>query len=376
MTTESRLHHPDYFPLWRESQDTLIRTRLGGFYYLLAWLLTWGFSSTPLAILPLGIGATLFFTLMLIARRSHRLGAQETTADLQRWIDRHWGLILLTALGWGLAHAWALYRPEFAPSRLIATLSTIAFSTAMAFSFSMRKLRCTTAILLLYVPGLLVLALDHQQQQAELVTLALYFSYLLLALNRSHQEYHTTIALEQELVEQRERYDQLSRTDSLTQLGNRHQFNNLFPTLVAVARRQHTPLSLVLIDIDFFKRINDEFGHSSGDLCLQAFAERMREVFRRDSDALLRLGGEEFGVLMPDTLPNQARVLAERFRSELLASGFSLNERNLPLTASLGVGSFDPQRDDSPEAFFKRVDNALYQAKAEGRDRIVLADFA
>jgi diguanylate cyclase (GGDEF)-like protein len=362
------------FALLRESQDTRVRTRLGGIYYLLAWLLTWGFSAAPNAMLVLGIGGTVFFTLMLVLRWLHRLPAHENNECLRQWIDRHWLLILLTSLGWGLAHAWALLRPEFEPSRMIATLSTVAFSTAMAFNFPMRKQRCVIAILLLYAPGLAVLAWQWPSQEALAVTLAFYLSYLLLALNRSHREYHATLTMEQQLVDQRERYEQLSRTDSLTQLGNRLQFNGLFPALVASARRQGTPLSLVLLDIDFFKRINDEYGHSSGDACLSDFAERMRQVFRRDSDALLRLGGEEFGVLMPGTPLDEACQLAEHFRVELATRGFELHGQRLPLTTSLGVGCLDAQLDESAEAFFKRVDDALYRAKAEGRDRLALAE--
>ncbi len=218
------------------------------------------------------------------------------------------------------------------------------------------------------------MAWQWPHQEALAITLAFYLSYLLLALNRSHREYHGTLAMEQQLVEQRERYEQLSRTDSLTQLGNRLQFNGLFPAMVASARRQDNPLSLVLLDIDFFKRINDEHGHSSGDACLSDFAERMRRVFRRDSDALLRLGGEEFGVLMPGTPLKEACELAERFRAELAEQGFVLHGQRLPLTTSLGVGGFDPAQDESAEAFFKRVDDALYRAKAEGRDRLALAE--
>ncbi|MDD0841734.1 GGDEF domain-containing protein [Pseudomonas sp. Gutcm_11s] len=373
MATDPQFSPHTTFTLLRESQDTHVRTRLGGIYYLLAWLLTWGFSAAPGAMPVLGILGTLFFTAMMLLRWLHRLPSEENDAALHRWIDRHWLLILATSLGWGLAHAWALLRPELEPSRLIATLSTVAFSTAMAFNFSMRKRRCVSAILLLYLPGLAVLGWQWPAQEALAVTLAFYLSYLLLALNRSHREYHGTLVMEQQLVDQRERYDQLSRTDSLTQLGNRLQFNNLFPAMVAEARRQRTPLSLVLLDIDFFKRVNDEHGHSTGDACLSAFAERMRQVFRRDSDALLRLGGEEFGVLMPNTPLEQARDLAEHFRQKLAEQGFSLPGQTLPLTSSLGVGSLDAVQGESAEAFFKRVDDALYRAKAEGRDRLVLS---
>ncbi|WP_252274263.1 GGDEF domain-containing protein [Pseudomonas subflava] len=373
MAPDSSFPRNASFALLRESQDTRVRTRLGGIYYLLAWLLTWGFSAAPAAMPLLGTLGSLFFAAMLALRWLHRLPPQQSDGCLRQWIDRHWALILTTSLGWGLTHAWVLLHPEFAPSRMIATLSTVAFSTAMAFNFPMRKARCVTAILLLYAPGLVALASQWASQEALAVTLGFYLSYLLLALTRSHREYHATLAMEQQLVDQRERFDQLSRTDSLTQLGNRLQFNGLFPSMVASARRQGTPLSLVLLDIDFFKRINDEHGHSSGDACLSDFAERMRRVFRRESDALLRLGGEEFGVLMPGATLDEASALAERFRAELASDGCELHGRRLPITASLGVGSFDPARDDSPEAFFKRVDDALYRAKSEGRDRLALA---
>src|SRR3990167_6797230 len=364
---------PQTFVLWREAQDTRVRTRLGGIYYLLAWLLTWLFSANPTELLAWGLVGAGLFALLLALRLLHRLPAQETPQALRTWLNRHWGLVLLTALAWGLVHAWSLNDPAFTSSRLIATLSAIAFSTAMAFNFSMRKGRASVALLLLYLPGLVALAMNWREQQAILITLACYLSYLLLALNRSHREYHNTLTLELKLLEQQQRLDLLSRTDSLTQLGNRYQFNNLFPALVASAQRQREPMSLVLLDIDFFKRINDQHGHACGDACLSAFAERMRQVFRRGSDALLRLGGEEFGVLMPNTTLEQACLLAESFRLELTRQGFDVQGNNLPLTASLGVGCFDPLRDDSAEAFYKRVDDALYQAKGAGRNRLVRA---
>ncbi|WP_079203265.1 GGDEF domain-containing protein [Pseudomonas sp. CC6-YY-74] len=364
---------PQTFVLWREAQDTRIRTRLGGIYYLLAWLLTWLFSDNPTQLLAWGLAGVGLFALLFALRLLHHLPAQKTPQTLRTWLDRHWGLVLLTALAWGLVHAWALNDPAFASSWLVATLSTIAFSTALTFNFSMRKGRAIVALLLLYLPGLIALALDWHEQHAILTTLALYLSYLVLALNRSHREYHNTLTLELELREQQQSLEQLSRTDSLTQLGNRYLFNSLFPAMLANAQRQGEPMSLVLLDIDFFKRVNDEHGHTCGDACLSAFAERMRQVFRRGSDALLRLGGEEFGVLMPNTTLEQASVLAESFRLELTQQGFNVQGITLPLTSSLGVGCFDPQRDDNAEAFFKRVDDALYMAKGTGRNRLVQA---
>nr|WP_298136046.1 GGDEF domain-containing protein [uncultured Pseudomonas sp.] len=361
------------FALWREAQDTRVRTRLGGVYYLTAWILTWLFSNTPTEQMPLGVGASLVFTALLSLRLRHHLPRGADSLSLRRWLNRHWYLIALTGLCWGLLHAWTLSNPAFSDSRLIATLSTIAFSTAMAYNFSMDKNRAMLTVALLYLPGLLAMGLDWHERLGPLTTLAFYLSYLLLVINRSHGEYRNTLTLELKLLEQQARLEHLSRTDSLTQLGNRHEFNTLFPALIDSAQQRSAPLSLVLLDIDFFKRINDEFGHACGDAYLSAFAARMRHVFRRDSDTLLRLGGEEFGVLMPNTALEQARRMAESFIADLAAHPLEVPGSSLSVSASIGVGCFDPKRDASPEALFKRVDDALYLAKKTGRNRLILA---
>jgi diguanylate cyclase (GGDEF)-like protein len=277
-------------------------------------------------------------------------------------------------LCWGQAHALALYSDAYNDSEMIATLATVAFGTAMTFNFAMRRGRALLALALLYLPGLAVMALNWQHQHAMLITLTFYLGYLILVLGRNHREYRATLDLELKLLEQQSQLDLLSRTDSLTQLGNRYQFNNLFPSLVANAVRQGEPLSLVLMDIDFFKKVNDEHGHAGGDACLSAFAERMRKVFRRDADALLRLGGEEFGVLLPGTTLAQAWDLAEQFRQELATEGLLLAGQRLELTTSQGVGCFSSSHDGDADAFFRRVDGALYRAKREGRNRLVTAD--
>ncbi|UTW09384.1 GGDEF domain-containing protein [Pseudomonas benzenivorans] len=373
MTPSDIPQDPTAFAHWREAQDLRARSHLAGLYYLVAWLLVWMMSAEPTEHLVFGLAGTACFGSLLILRLAHRLPEQNTQALLQRWLNRQWTLILLGALAWGLALGWIIHSSEFEESRVIAIMATIAFSTASVYHLAMRRYLSMLLLPLLYAPGLLALLLDWHTQRGHFVALVAYLSYLVLALNRNRQMYRDHLALELKLLEQQQSLEQLSRTDSLTQLGNRYQFNSLFPVMVANAHRQSEPLSLVLLDIDFFKRINDEYGHTCGDACLSAFAERMREVFRRDSDALLRLGGEEFGVLMPNTPLEQARQLAESFRQELMQQGFNVQGNTLPLTASLGVGCFAPERDSSAEAFFKRVDDALYLAKDAGRNRLALA---
>ena len=361
--------------LWREASDTHVRSRFAGYYYLLTWGLLWFSSSHPWDNLWAWGGGSLLLLVFFALRSRHRPSAEFDSAQLQRWLDMHWLVILLQSMTWGLMLATLQLRPEIAASHLLTMLSAVLFATALAFTYPMRMGRCTLAILLTYLPSTAVKFHLGIGDIGESVALVGYLGYLGLVLYRWNREYRIGLERELRLLLHGEQLDRLSRTDALTELGNRYQFNALLPAWLANARRQNSQLTLVLLDIDHFKKVNDQYGHRTGDLCLQAFAERMRLVFRRDSDILLRLGGEEFAVLMPNTTLEQAIPLAERFRAALAEVPLHVQAQvqELPLTCSLGIGHFLPLCDDSAETFYKRVDDALYRAKARGRNRLELA---
>jgi diguanylate cyclase (GGDEF)-like protein len=373
MTANSPPADPETFALWREASDMSRRTRMGGSFYLVAWLMIWLSMSDPLQIFGYGVLGSIFFAVMLISRWLHQLPADPDPPALQRWINQHWTLIIITTGIWGLVNGLVLHQAIFQISHLVAIIGTIAFSTAFAFTFAMRLPRCVGVLFLLNLPGLVALAQGTAEQQPAFICLAIYMVYLLLACRRSHIDYHNTLGNELLLLRQRNDLEELSRTDSLTQLGNRYQFNDLFQTMVATAQRQRSPLSLVLLDIDHFKRINDAYGHVAGDQCLQQFSELMRQVFRRDSDVPLRLGGEEFGVIMPGTTLDQAIQLAEQFRTTLAATQLRIEDQSVVITTSLGAGAYIPEVDRNGDGLYRRVDAALYQAKHDGRNCLRLA---
>jgi diguanylate cyclase (GGDEF)-like protein len=362
------------FPLWREVNDVYIRSRFAGYYYLLTWALLWLTSAHPWQNLWVWGGGSVVLLSFFFLRNFSRPSEQQTPAQLQRWLRLQWTIILLHSLVWGLMLAGILYHPNITVSHFLVMLIVVVFSTALAFTYPMRTWPCALAILLVYLPSNLVKYQQGTSEIGESVALAIYLGYLGLFLYRWNREYRIGLERELRLIQHSEELEELSRTDALTTLGNRLQFNLLLPSWQANARRQNSPLSLILLDIDYFKQINDRFGHSAGDLCLHAFAERMRQVFRRDSDVLMRVGGEEFAVLMPNTPLEQAVQLAEHFRNDLVRRPLLLHDQALPLTCSLGVGSYLPLSDDSTETFYKRIDDALYRAKANGRNRLELAE--
>lgn len=159
-------------------------------------------------------------------------------------------------------------------------------------------------------------------------------------------------------------------TDGLTGLGNRRALDVSLERNIEQARRYSKPLSVMLCDLDHFKEINDTLGHAAGDEILMLVSERIQEHIRA-SDLGFRYGGEEFAILLPQTDANCALRAAERLREALTANPMACEDRYLTVTASLGVATLTPG--DTPESLLQTADFALYEAKANGRNNVVLA---
>jgi two-component system, cell cycle response regulator len=162
----------------------------------------------------------------------------------------------------------------------------------------------------------------------------------------------------------------LAVTDELTGLYNRRYFDRHLSLMLDKAREQDRDMAVMLIDMDFFKSVNDTHGHDIGDAVLKEFALRLRRNIR-GVDLACRFGGEEFVVLMPDTDNRQAQAVAERVRMSVAERGFDAGTGGpLAVTVSVGV-ALNEHKTDTPETILKRADIALYRAKREGRNRVV-----
>ncbi|MEZ5464635.1 MAG: GGDEF domain-containing protein [Lysobacteraceae bacterium] len=160
---------------------------------------------------------------------------------------------------------------------------------------------------------------------------------------------------------------QLATQDALTGLPNRRHFAETMERELARARRHHRALTLALIDLDHFKRINDDLGHLAGDQVLRRFGALLREQVRAD-DLPARIGGEEFALLMPESDLAAAQESAERIRQTVADSSFEGGGKALPLTISIGLASWNDRR-DTVSALMRAADHALYRAKSDGRNR-------
>jgi diguanylate cyclase (GGDEF)-like protein len=182
-----------------------------------------------------------------------------------------------------------------------------------------------------------------------------------------------TVSLSLMLFRRKEVYLRyLARHDALTGLLNRYSLDEFAAREMARARRGEEDLSLVVLDLDNFKNVNDQFGHAAGDHVLVEAAGRLRSVIREE-DVAFRIGGEEFLILLPGASGTFARKVAERLRRLLAQDPIFHRDREIVVSTSAGVVTFDPIADDW-ESLQRRADQALYRAKEQGRNRVEVAE--
>jgi diguanylate cyclase (GGDEF) domain len=165
---------------------------------------------------------------------------------------------------------------------------------------------------------------------------------------------------------------QLSSRDGLTGVANRRHFDEELADELSRAKREKTPLSLLMLDIDFFKLYNDTYGHYQGDDCLRMVALTAQNAIKRPGDSIARYGGEEFSVILPNTNLAGACAVAEKIRVDienLKIPHIASNDKNI-VTVSLGISNFSPGDDLLPADLIKQADHALYQSKKTGRNRV------
>ena len=262
--------------------------------------------------------------------------------------------IALNAIAYATAFAgmaWLLWRPPHTVSPRVRWLMTGTYAVA-ATGFLLRG----------------VIALAYPQVMPDpysvntLQTVCYLFGFALIIM--------TSTGI---LLMHKERADELTyrlaATDPLTGVYNRRTFIELAGMALARAQRTRTPLSLVMLDLDHFKRVNDRHGHLVGDEVLKSFVRLVETCLRRE-DLLVRFGGEEFCVLLPEATLEGAMVLAERIRNLVAETTLAVDKTAVKVTVSSGVDSIRGGEQSSVETLLERADQALYRAKTAGRNQV------
>ena len=191
-----------------------------------------------------------------------------------------------------------------------------------------------------------------------------------LMLLEERKKYNELLSLKTtELSRANEVLDRLASIDFLTGFFNHRFFQDRFDSEFALIKRHGRALSLIIIDIDHFKQVNDRYGHEVGDQILKSVSKRIRDNLRL-SDIASRYGGEEFAILLPETDLNAARIVAEKLRKAVCESAVATDQESVQITISLGIAAFPAPDVQSRKDLFNKADQAMYRAKEAGRNRV------
>ena len=290
-------------------------------------------------------------------------------ARLLSWLRWPWVVLTLTSL---LPMAWHVgnsLQPDV--GNVLFLLCAVAAITAVAAAWR-RGSTAAGIFLLAWMPQSVFTALRAAQVLLQLplpgwlefgLPAALALSSLVLTLGLGLSTLQTR--------RERDRARDEARRDALTGLPNRRALMARIAEALIDARQTHRPLSLIFLDLDHFKAINDRHGHLAGDACLRILAERAQSELR-PADTLARWGGEEFVVLLPGAALDEASTIGERIRRRVEADPFVAGGEAIAITVSLGISGYSRTSIDSPEQLIEQADAALYRAKAEGRNRLAV----
>lgn len=352
----------------RIDMDLLVRTIPGMLLYPLLWpvvFLPSGYHQTEPLLCWGAAGALLGLSLL---RYLHKVTSDSFyQRSACNWLFVFAILIFLQAVIWGALFALALVKVEMEPLRLSLVLVVSGICSAIMTTLNPRLWIANIAICALLVPGIIA-GFVVLQSISITVLLFLYLLYLLLLGKKTHQEYIRAFKIEFQLESQRQDLEQLNKIDPLTHIYNRGHFNTAFEFQWNAAIRSGEQQSLLLIDIDYFKKINDNYGHLIGDECLAHIANTIHKTVRRRTDLIARFGGEEFVVLLSDTSLKKACLIAESIRSSVESERFIFQKVELDISVSIGVACLYPHLSTNPKDLIDLADKALYRAKADGRN--------
>jgi len=351
--------------------DLSKRARGGIFIYVLVWMIIAISHQLP-EVLPVLFYFNMSILLAVAGVRLLHLYMHTRPPELSVLFMTDWLVytILFAALHWGLMAAWILFDDNAVDIRNLMIVATagIAIGGATTLSISTR-IRIFYPVLM-FCPGILVLIYQGSSDGwilAGLIALALIFVHSTTKI--ANGDYWEAITNQVVAEDRANLMEQLSITDQLTQLNNRLYFDKKFDKEWNRCSRMKIPLSVLLMDIDNFKEINDTYGHLFGDECLQLIASTISSELLRASDCVARYGGEEFVALLPNTAESETRAIAEKLVRAVSAVSSKLEGKEIQITCSIGGATTSPNYQEDREYLIKQADIALYQAKNNGRNQ-------
>ena len=286
--------------------------------------------------------------------------------DVLAWEKPYFITLILLALVWGIGSLLIMPVASKLHQAIIYCV-LIGFCGGAVSYYSAHRIMTLVTIAIILFPSTLWFLLSGDQLMVGLAVLGIvYFLSAIRATKGISSAVHQNYLMTHELEISKENAEKLARIDELTKLYNRRAFYENGKMLVSYCQRHNEIISVIVMDIDNFKNVNDSFGHAAGDAVLEHISKILQQRFRK-TDISARIGGEEFGILLPTANPETSEKLAEELRQEIEESSIVFNENNINVTASLGVTSGDSDID----TLVKHADTAMYRAKESGRNNVV-----
>ncbi len=352
----------------RIDNDLLSRSLPGVLIYAILWPIIFYANDLHKVLPKLCWGLSIAFFVLSLLR-----GIQAKYTDAwyrgheESWLYFLAFCSLAQATLWGFLFFSALTDPLFESVRLTLILAAGAMSSGAVTALIPRRWIALTNISLILVPGILGSLLINGDKSL-FVLLAIYLVYLLILGNRAYAEYLRAFEIESELDKQKQTLEQLNKIDPLTGIYNRGYFNSMFEFQWNNAVRTQHEQSLILIDIDNFKLVNDKHGHLVGDETLKLVAKQIHDIAQRRTDIISRFGGEEFAILLSNTSFKEAINIAENIRKKVAEKPLSFKQKILNMSVSIGVASIIPKKNGNLNELIEMADQALYKAKSDGRN--------
>jgi len=325
--------------------------------------------------IPLNILATWFiFQILLAAYRFHnaKMFRKHLQTKSQDKIVKNENYFILSnifqAFMWTISSILCLiYAPQ--PYELLVIVMIVGVITAAALSMSALYKAYLIFFFSLIIPQIIILIYYGEHHHLGLIVLTLIFIPATILLSKAlYSSRLSNIKAHDNLEESVNKLHRLSMIDALTNIYNRRYFFEISKELIAIAAREQQTVSLLMLDIDYFKKINDNYGHQTGDFILRDLVIEIEKVMR-ESDVFARVGGEEFAILLNDTPLSGAKIIAEKVRKIIEDTTFTYNSASVDLTISIGISELNKEN-TSIEDLYKKADKQLYIAKKNGRNRV------
>jgi len=329
---------------------------------ILVWTL-WGNVPQFIALIWLGVNLVVNILRLLLTLYVLKLELINEQS-WKRWATTHMVAIGITSSVWGSA-AFLFYIEGSIEFQVFFALIVVGMTSAALPMVAIYLPSYIAYFLPSMIPLMGVFIAEGDKLHVHMAILV--GIYILTMLTTARQYYARIV----ESTSARMQLDLQAHVDALTGLANRRAFDKLLDKEWRRMLRTRQPLSLLLVDIDFFKAYNDAFGHQAGDDCLKQIAVTVEDVFRRSGDFVARLGGEEFVALVPVTDSCTVAKLAEEVREAVFSLGISHpNPDKDCVTISIGLSTTIPNSNLNVSALYESADKALYAAKDEGRNRV------